>query len=370
MNENLKPNLNDGASNSNLKSNLNSTQKTSRIFFTVLAVSVLCAVLYLFKSYLLTIGIGVLLAIATSNVQNAFLRLTGGRRLLSAALCTVLLCAFFFLPFFYGVSRLVSAVSDLNVSSVQEAVDYVKNYEVPESLAFAREWINALLASVDFAKIGGEALSYARVLLGKSAGFIVDMCFIAIFFFFAHFYANELVAYVKRVAPLAKDDTERIFSEVSNTMSVVLYSTIANAVLEGFLFSIIAGFYGYDTLLFGVIFAFGSLIPMVGGLLVYLPLSLYELSLGHAASAAVIFIYSVLVISTLADSFIKPLVIKFINEKLVRHRAYLSELLIFFFFFSGITSFGFWGVILGPAIVTLCSAVLRLYEILKDRELL
>ena len=75
-------------------------------------------------------------------------------------------------------------------------------------------------------------------------------------------------------------------------------------------------------------------------------------------------------ISTLADNFIKPLIIKFINQKLVKTKAKMNELVLFFAGVAGLSSFGFWGVILGPAIVTLTTATLRLYVLLKERGIM
>ena len=89
---------------------------------------------------------------------------------------------------------------------------------------------------------------------------------------------------------------------------------------------------------------------------------------GSTSGAIVIMAYCVILISTLADSFVKPLVIKFINSRLVENPANINEMLIFFSMLSGISTFGFWGVILGPAILTLFIAVLNLYDYLKKIE--
>ena len=151
-------------------------------------------------------------------------------------------------------------------------------------------------------------------------------------------------------------------------MSVVLYSTIFNAILQGLLFSIIAGIYGFNPMLMGVIFGFCSLIPAIGGALVYVPTALIVFIGGSTSGALIILIYCVVMISTIADSFIKPLVIKFINSRLVKNPAKINEILIFFSMLAGISTFGFWGVILGPAILTLFLSVLSLYDYLKSAD--
>jgi len=74
------------------------------------------------------------------------------------------------------------------------------------------------------------------------------------------------------------------------------------------------------------------------------------------------------VISFGADTLLKPLVIKFINSKLVKIPTKINELLIFFAMIAGITTFGFWGVILGPAIVTFFVSTIKLYTLLRERN--
>ncbi len=115
--------------------------------------------------------------------------------------------------------------------------------------------------------------------------------------------------------PLIKKELDDVLSEVGNVMAVVLYSMVIVAIFQGALFGLITMFYGYDGILMGVIFAVSSLIPAIGGALIYVPVSLYEFASNNLNSALVIFIYSVIVISFIADTLIKPLIIKWINKK-------------------------------------------------------
>ncbi|EOH5857150.1 AI-2E family transporter, partial [Campylobacter jejuni] len=48
----------------------------------------------------------------------------------------------------------------------------------------------------------------------------------------------------------------------------------------------------------------------------------------------------------------------------------INELLIFLAMIAGISTFGFWGIILGPAILTFFVSTLRMYVILKDKNLI
>jgi predicted PurR-regulated permease PerM len=110
-------------------------------------------------------------------------------------------------------------------------------------------------------------------------------------------------------------------------------------------------------------YGFASLIPVIGGALMWLPFMLYEFSIGNGSNAVFIALYSVLVISVIADTFVKPLIIKEINLRLLKEDdAKMNELIIFFAIIAGLTTFGFWGMILGPAITAFFLTILKLFE--------
>jgi predicted PurR-regulated permease PerM len=198
------------------------------------------------------------------------------------------------------------------------------------------------------------------LILKGSANFVKDMIIILIFYFFVNLYAKPLIEYLKDVLPFEKKSL--FFVEISSVMNIVFYSTLITAIFEGTLFAIIAMIYGYNGLLFGILYGFASLIPVVGGLLLWLPLSLYHYSTEDSFGAVMIASYSVLVISLIADTFIKPFIIEYVNEKAVTTPSNISSLVIFFAMLAGLTTFGFWGVIVGPAITTFFISFLKIYH--------
>ncbi|MBS6152784.1 MAG: AI-2E family transporter [Campylobacter gracilis] len=329
-----------------------------------------CCVIYLFSPFLMVIAIGVLMAVATSGLHAKVMKLCRGRRTLASVLSVFLLCALFFVPFIYAVIEIAKNAASFDMARLNDALSYVQSLDIklPGPFEKFNAQFRSFLANLDVAGVAKQIISYLSVVGKSSAKFIVDMVLIVVFCFFAYLYGDSFKRFFKKILPVEPSQIDYIFSETANTMSVVFYSTIFNAVLQGFLFSIIAGIFGFDALLMGVLFAFCSLIPAVGGALIYVPTALYVLAGGSTSGAIVIMAYCVILISTLADSFVKPLVIKFINSRLVENPANINEMLIFFSMLSGISTFGFWGVILGPAILTLFIAVLNLYDYLKKIE--
>ena len=346
--------------------------QNGKFFLISFILVILFLLLYLFKGFLLVIIIASLMAVATSNINAKFLNLTKGHKFLASILTTACMVLLFFAPFVYAMIELAKALKNFDINLVTQTLDYVKNYQftLPESFNFLEPKIKEFLASIDLNSISKQILSYASSFTKSGAKFLIDMVLICVFYFFANLYGTELVIYLKSIIPIDKKELDDALSEVGNVMAVVLYSMVIVAIFQGALFGLITIFYGYDGILMGVIFAVSSLIPAIGGALIYVPVSLYEFASNNLNSALVIFIYSVIVISFIADTLIKPLIIKWINKKLVKTPTKINELLIFLAMIAGISTFGFWGIILGPAILTFFVSTLRMYVILKDKNLI
>ncbi|WP_103638645.1 AI-2E family transporter [Campylobacter concisus] len=342
----------------------------NRLFFGIFAFCALALVVYLFKPFLLDIFIAALLAVAVANVQIAFLTLTKNRKTLSSGLTTFALLCLFIAPLLYAVIEIAKYAAGFDINNVTKTIEFIKNYDfsLPESINFLEPKIKEFIGGLDIKMLFSQVAANLANLGKLSLKFGVDMIIILVFFFFCNLYGNELINYLKEALPLKKEDTESILSEVGNVMGVVFYSTIANMIIQGFLFAIITSFYGYDGVLTGIFFSFASLIPVVGGFLAWAPISIYEFANGNTAAAITIALYTIIVISFVADTLLKPLVIKFINSKLVKIPTKINELLIFFAMIAGITTFGFWGVILGPAIVTFFVSTIKLYTLLRERN--
>ena len=157
------------------------------------------------------------------------------------------------------------------------------------------------------------------------------------------------------------EEGNQILFEISSTMEIVFYSIVVTAIFEGMLFGIMSSFFGFNGLLFGLIYGFASLIPIVGGAILWIPVSLYAWSTIDANTAIFIASYSVIVISIIADTFIKPMIIKYIKDDILHSSVKINELIIFFSILAGMSSYGFWGMILGPAITSFLIAVSKIY---------
>ena len=340
-----------------------------RFFLTAIFLAVLYSIVKLYEPFLMIITIASLLAIATYNINVRLISVFRSRHI-AALLSTLLLSLLLFGPIVYTITSLGTIVNNFDFTLIEKVQTYLLNvnYTLPSPIAFLQPSLDDFIKNLNIAQISSTALGYFGAVGKNSAGFLKDMLLIVVFFFFALLNGKDLIDYMKSVMPMDGQEINMVFAEVTNVMSVVFYSILISALFQGALFSIVAIYFGYDGLLLGIFYGFASLIPLIGGALMWVPLCALELSHGNVLSAIVIASYSIVVISIVADTFVKPLIIKYINDTLVKTPTVVNELLIFFAIFAGLTTFGFWGMILGPAITTLFISLLKLYKILKEKR--
>jgi len=340
-----------------------------RFFLTAIFLAVLFSIIKLYEPFLMIIAIASLLAMATYNLNFKLYGVTKNRHL-AAVLSTMLLSLLLFGPIVYTITSVGSIVNNFDFSMIERVQAYLHtlDYKLPTPLAFMQAPLDDFINSLNIAQLSSTALSYFGSIGKNSAGFLKDMLLIVVFFFFALLNGKDLVDYFKSVMPIDAKEVNIVFTEVTNVMSVVFYSILLSAILQGALFSFIGMYFGYDGLLLGIFYGFASLIPVIGGAIMWIPLCAIEVAHGNTTTAIIIATYSIVVISIIADTFIKPLIIKYINDKMVKTPTAVNELLIFFAIFAGLTTFGFWGMILGPAITTLFISLLKLYKLLKEKH--
>jgi len=336
-----------------------------KYFLLGLFVLVLYGVWYVYRPYLLPMFIAALLALATSNLNVLFRKYIHFKVPL-AILMTLVLGLLFFAPIVYAINASTAIVNNFDPAVVDKIVGLKNDFVLPDFLSFAKPMIDNFLSSLNSQDITKDIVSYATTILQKSAGFFKDMFLILVFYFFGNLYSKELVKFIKDILPF--DNNSSFFVEISNVMSVVFYSTLLTAILEGSLFAFIVMFFGYDGLLFGILYGFASLIPLVGGFIMWLPLSMYEYASGDVSAAIIIMLYSIIVISIVADTFIKPMIIKYVQTDIMKSERRINEIIVFFAIIAGLTTFGFWGMILGPAITTFFISFARIYQVVLDEE--
>jgi len=318
----------------------------------------------LYHAFLLDIAIAALLAIASIDLHKYFFKKTKNR--LWATSYATLIVAFLLLgPIIYFVVIISDTIANIRPELIKGIIAYLSD-NLPNFALGYEDKIKETLRSLDIQSISKNVITIFGGIGAKSAIFIKDSILILIFFFFAHYYGKKILLFLQKNLPINSKNAKILFDEISVVMSITTYSILTTAIFEGFLFALPLYFLGYDAILFGILYGFASLIPVVGGILMWLPVSAYEFYHGNVTHAVFIALYSIIVISIVADTIIKPLIINFINKKIIEKKAKINSLVIFFAIVAGISAYGFWGMILGPAITALFVAMIMASGDLKS----
>lgn len=212
--------------------------------------------------------------------------------------------------------------------------------------------------------IGSISTNLLRAIQGFLASVPSRILSMAISAFFLFFFFRDGYGMLKRLAyylPFNKKETTILFRETKKMADAVIYGQIITSVIQGILATIAYSVVGLNAPLFwGILTLFGSLIPMVGPGLVYIPLSITLIVTSFAASntfgvikGILLLLFSLGVISSV-DNIVKPLVI---SDKVKIHPA-----LIVLGVVGGLTAFGVIGVILGPLILAFLMTLFNIYE--------
>jgi predicted PurR-regulated permease PerM len=317
----------------------------------------------LYAPFWMSIIVASLLAISTHHIQMGFFQLTKSR-FWASALSTLLLGVLFFAPLGYFLFHLSVTLQNLDPTLLVTTEAKLHHWiaHLPPALSHIEGRIERYLIKFDPTAFSQHILGYASQIGSFAMSFLSGTLFILIFYFIAHYYGKEIFDFFKSSAHFPQQESTLIIFEMRSAMSVVFYSIITTAVFEGALFGIAVGYMGYNGLLFGIMYGFASLIPVIGGVIMWLPFALFELSMGHTENALFITLYTIIVISVIADTFVKPVIIKLINQKLIKPQEKINELIIFFAIIAGLGTFGFWGMIIGPAITVLFMTLMKITE--------
>ena len=312
----------------------------------------------IYQPFLLSMVVALLLTMATGNLH---LRITASidSEKISASILSFLLLIILFVPIIYIATTGVQALASIDVNIITQTT--TKLISLSQDIPILEDWSKKYLDNEKILEDIKTSTATITKAGSQGIGFIKNVFFVIVFYFILNSYADRLFSLITSFLPMNDEEGNKILKEISSTMEVVFYSIIVTAIFEGLLFGIVISFFGFNGLLLGTIYGFASLIPFVGGALVWMPVSLYAWNTINANSAIIIALYSILVISILADTFIKPMIIRYIKDNILHSSARINELIIFFSILAGMSSYGFWGMILGPAITSFLIAISKVY---------
>jgi len=331
--------------------------KSSNIVFILFAIGLLGAYT-IYKPFLLPMIVASLMVMATFNLTHFFADRINSKKIATLIMVT-LMVMLILAPIVYAGTASVGYFSELDRKTITMTVSKAK--ELVVDIPYLGNWAEENLRAANIEVYFKDISVYLTKMGSVGLGFLKNIILVILFYAMVNYYSDEFFDMLRSLVPVSKAKSLQMMNEVSSTMEVVFYSIIVTAIFEGLLFGFFVSYFGFNGLLFGVLYGFASLVPIVGGALLWIPISLYSWSLHGSSTAIVIALYSVVIISIVADTFVKPIIIKAIKEDLLHSSTNIDELIIFFSILAGMTSYGFWGAIIGPAITTFLFATSKIY---------
>lgn len=346
-------------------------------FLKLLGLGAFITLLWLFAPFLKSFCIALLMAMAIAPLHRFFemrisnaLHLRNSANLIATSLSTLLFAVMLFLPlsiFLFQLFEHPSRVIEL-IRTLGSHLN-LKSDMLPEYLSWLEEPFEKFILLTQMHK--DEIIAFATKWLSSGLktflNMLSEMLMILIFFFFVTLYSKPFLLFFMPIIPLSRTIKRQFFHEMSTTMAVVFYTLLGVILFQGIAFGVFIAFFdGYNAFLLGFLAGITSLIPLLGTALVWIPVAFGEYLTGHTMNAIIIALYSWAMMSFFIDNIVKLLILKFINQSISGGAFRTHEFIIFFAIIGGLASFGFWGFLIGPALVAFAITTFKILRKLSQ----
>lgn len=223
-----------------------------------------------------------------------------------------------------------------------------------ERLGFDRGVLDAKLHA-ELSAGAAFAATMAGAILNSAAHAGVALVIAAITMYYVLAEWRAIRDRLERLSPLEPKHTRALLHECREVGRTALVGTLATAVVQGFL-----GGIGYaivdvpQPVIWAVLTAIASLLPVIGTGLVWGPLAAMLFLVDRTGAGVFLVVWGLLVVMALSDYVIRPRLVD------TRHKG--QPLLVLVALIGGLEVMGPIGLFMGPVLMALFQAVLRMYE--------
>ncbi|MBX7224480.1 MAG: AI-2E family transporter [Chitinophagales bacterium] len=210
-----------------------------------------------------------------------------------------------------------------------------------------------IMDALDMNMVYSKGIGFVQSTIQGTMSGIGSFFFMYLILYFLLTQYKELEEWVKKHLPFKASNDQKVVTEVKSMVYSNAIGIPIVAIVQG-----IVGTFGYwifgaeQILLLGLLTAICSVVPMVGAMLVYLPLGLYELSIGHTWQGIAILIWGFGVIGSV-DNIARIFLQKQFSD--------IHPLITLFGVFVGINMFGLMGIIFGPLLLSMFILLIKIY---------
>jgi len=276
---------------------------------------------------------------------------------LAAALCVLVVVVVVVVPALVMAERIAGEVASgaETVSAAVESGDWRHSFDDHPRLAVAGRWIEQQL---DLPETVRAATSWLTGAAGAFVrGSILHLVGLVLTFYMLFYFLRDrgmALASLRSLSPLSKEDMDRLFSEVFDTVHATVYGTFAVAAVQGALGGLM--FWWLDLpepLLWGVVMGLLAVVPVLGAFVIWVPAAIFLALEGSGGKALLLTLWGAVVVGGI-DNLLYPM--------LVGSRLKMHSLTAFVSIVGGLIVLGPSGLILGPVLFTVTRVLLEVWS--------
>lgn len=269
---------------------------------------------------------------------------------LSATLILTEAMLFFLLPIAGIALLLVNRLSTMNID-INAIKDSVLGFIEKVETFIGVDLVDLDISLSFLPKLGSDLV---QILALNSYSFVINLFVIVFVLYFMLYSYKGFENMIREILPFREQNKATFIRETrliikANAIGIPLLAIVQGAfAYVGYLL-----FGASSPMIYAVITAFATILPIVGTAIVYVPIAIAFLLEQRYGAAIGMTLYGVIVIGSVDN------VVRFLLQKKL---ADIHPLITVFGVLVGIPMFGFWGVIFGPLILSLLMLFFNMYR--------
>ena len=332
-----------------------------QVSITIILVFLIVLSYLLLKPILISILSGIVLAFIFYPLYEWTNKKTKNKTLSASLMCLILILILI-LILWYLIPILVE--ESVKIYNSSQNTDFVGLLKTAFPSLFQTESLSNEIGAMinSFVSKGANALitSFSKVFLNLPTIFLYALV-ILFTFFFSLKDSDQVSDYIKSLLPFNKEIEEKLFKSSRDITKSVLYGRILLGIAQGLIVGI--GFFLLkvpNATLLTVLSIFAGVFPIIGTVVVWLPMTIVFFINGNTFVAWGIVLFGLL--ATFFESIVQPIVL----ARMIKMNSSIALISMV----GGIYVFGIIGVILGPLIIAYLLIILELYRKKKTPSIL
>ena len=329
--------------------------KKSQIFFGIALLIVFILSILVLSPFLITLALSVIAAVLLNPVYKRIVKIFFGNKSISSIITILLFYVVILIPVtlisMQVFKEAQSAYSSFGASDTSRIVNL--NHVINTNL-------KPLVSNVDIhiekyiSDIYSWIVANMGALFSGTFSAFLQFLIITIALFFLLKDGENIQKSAKDLIPISRDAYEYLLKNLKTTINSVVFGSIAVAIVQGVISGIGFAIFGIpNATLWGIVATAAAFVPGFGTGALFVPMMIYAFLYGSLFDVFGLLLWAMIFINVI-ESVLRPAIIhKSIN---------IHPLFVLFSILGGISLLGPAGSVIGPLILSLLFAMIRVYK--------